>query len=292
MYRLARRHHQPQVGLEQVVLGPAAVLGDPLQVHPHVAGQVFADPGELLLGEQARLDPLGEVDLLLGVEQRDLADLLQVVLDRVRRRAGDRHLRGGKILVIVAEDEDLLVLAARLRESLTARAPAAPGPRSRRPPRRTAGPSQGPRGLQVRPVLPARRRRRPDRRPPRRLGDIADVVGEDSQDGERGLEAGIVGVEIAEVARIRVLQIRVGIQISLAGFHRDQAAAGVGGQPRTVFIRVPVTRTVWPRSHLNRRTSTARGPWPEVMERRRRSRSARRRALPCLVLRLLILIAS
>ena len=51
---------------------------------------------------------------------------------------------------------------------------------------------------------------------------------EDSEDGERGLEAGIVGVETAEVARIRVLQIRVGIQISLAEFHRDQAAVGVG----------------------------------------------------------------
>ena len=36
------------------------------------------------------------------------------------------------------------------------------------------------------------------------IGDIAEVVGEDSQDGERGLEVGIVGVEIAEVARIRV----------------------------------------------------------------------------------------
>ena len=45
---------------------------------------------------------------------------------------------------------------------------------------------------------------------------------EDSEDGERGLEAGIIGVETAEVARIRA-----GIQVSLAWFRRDQAAVGV-----------------------------------------------------------------
>ena len=36
------------------------------------------------VGVQAGLDALGELDLLLGVEQRDLADLLQVRADRVR----------------------------------------------------------------------------------------------------------------------------------------------------------------------------------------------------------------
>ena len=50
-------------------------------------------PGvQLLLGEQARLDPLGQLHLLLGVEQGDLADLLEVVLDRVGGGTGDRHL--------------------------------------------------------------------------------------------------------------------------------------------------------------------------------------------------------
>ena len=67
--------------------------------------------GELLLGEQAGLDPLGQLDLLLGVEQRYLADLLEVVLDRVGGRAGDRHLGGGQVVVIVAEDEGLVVAA-------------------------------------------------------------------------------------------------------------------------------------------------------------------------------------
>ena len=43
-----------------------------------------------------------------------------------------------------------------------------------------------------------------------RLGDTADVVGEDGEDGERGLEADIAGVEAAEIARIGILQIRAG----------------------------------------------------------------------------------
>ena len=74
--------------------------------------------GQLLLGEQARLDPLGQLDLLLGVEQRHLADLLQVILDRVRGRTRHRDLRGRKIIIVVAEDEDLLVLAAAVRRDL------------------------------------------------------------------------------------------------------------------------------------------------------------------------------
>ena len=37
-------------------------------------------------GVEPALDPLGQVDLLLGVEQRDLADLLEVRPDRVGRR--------------------------------------------------------------------------------------------------------------------------------------------------------------------------------------------------------------
>ena len=55
------------------------------------------------------LDPLGQLDLLLGVEQRDLADLLEVVLDRVGRGAGRGDLRGGQVLVVVAVDERLVL---------------------------------------------------------------------------------------------------------------------------------------------------------------------------------------
>ena len=64
------------------------------------------------------LDPLGQFDLLLGVEQRHLADLLQVVLDRVGGRARHGHLRGRQVIVVVAEDQDLLVLAAGVRGDL------------------------------------------------------------------------------------------------------------------------------------------------------------------------------
>ena len=89
----------------------------------------FSARGQLLLGEQARLDPLGQLDLLLGVEQRYLADLLQVVLDRVRGGARHRDL-GSRKTVVVAEDEDLLVLAAAVRGQLDdpgARRAGAPG---------------------------------------------------------------------------------------------------------------------------------------------------------------------
>ena len=230
-----------------MVLGPGAVVGDPLQVDPRVGGQAPAALGELLLGEQARLDPLGQLDLLLGVEQRHLADLLQVVLDRVRGRARHRDLRGRKIIIVVAEDEDLLVLAAAVRGDLD-------HPGARR---------AGALGLGVR--LRGRLVRlglvgsfRPvrhvdvDGQLVGHLGDVADVVGENGEDGERGLEAGVVGVEIAKVVEINILQIRVGIEIRLVEVHRDQAALGVGAQPRTVFIRVPGIRTVWPPSRLNR----------------------------------------
>src|SRR5262249_1360747 len=61
----------------------------------------------------------------------------------------------------------------------------------------------------------------------------------------------VVGVEIAKVAGIRVLELRVSTEIRLAGVHGDQAAIDLGAQPRTVFIRVPGNRTIWPRSLIN-----------------------------------------
>ena len=116
--------------------------------------------GQLLLGEQARLDPLGQLDLLLGVEQRDLADLLEVVLDRVGGRAGRRRpgRRAGP-------------RRRRRRRTPRPRAPRRLGRRRRRPPR----PGRGRAGLAGRAVRGRgrrRRRRRPARRhrprPPRR----------------------------------------------------------------------------------------------------------------------------
>src|SRR5258708_17474766 len=99
-----------------MVLGPPAVVSDPLQVTPGLRAQRGPALSQLLVREQASLDALRQLDFLLGVEQRYLADLLEIVLDRVRRRSGDRHLRRGQILVVVTVDERLVLalFAARL----------------------------------------------------------------------------------------------------------------------------------------------------------------------------------
>ncbi len=82
---LGDRHHQPEVGLQHVRLGPPPVLGDKLQVTAEVRRQVRLGV-QLVLGEQARLNALGEVDLLLGGEQAGPADGLQVRVNRVAHR--------------------------------------------------------------------------------------------------------------------------------------------------------------------------------------------------------------
>ena len=74
--------------------------------------------GELLLREQAGLDPLGELDLHLGVEERHLADLLEVVLHGVGGGAGHHHLLLGLVGVVGLGDHEtgrrlLLVLDDR-----------------------------------------------------------------------------------------------------------------------------------------------------------------------------------
>jgi hypothetical protein len=109
-----QRDHQAQVGLHQMVLGPPAVLGDPLQVTALTGAQHPAAFGELVIGEHGRLDPLGQLDLLPGVEQRHLADLLEVVLDRVGRSATHCHLGGGQAPAVIAGNQRLvLTLLAR-----------------------------------------------------------------------------------------------------------------------------------------------------------------------------------
>ena len=109
---LGQRDDEPEVGLEQVVLRPPAVLGDPVAGRGASVGVDLLAGVELLLGEQAGLDALGELDLLLGVEQRDLADLLEVVLDRVGGRAGLHDLLRRLVgVVLVGQDEALDRLA-------------------------------------------------------------------------------------------------------------------------------------------------------------------------------------
>jgi hypothetical protein len=81
-----------------VVLGVTAVVRDPLEFAAQLGGDLLAG-GELLLREQAGLDALGQVNLLLCVEERDLSDLLEVVLDRVRSGTSGHDLLGWRVVV-------------------------------------------------------------------------------------------------------------------------------------------------------------------------------------------------
>src|SRR5674476_1276532 len=74
-----------------MVLRTTPVDGDPLVVLD-VGRLDRARVVEPLIGEQSGFDPLGELDLLLRVEERDLADLLEVVLDGIGRGARGHDL--------------------------------------------------------------------------------------------------------------------------------------------------------------------------------------------------------
>ena len=102
---LGQRDDQPQVGLQQVLLGPAAVGRQRLQVPALGRGELLAGVGEQVVGVEAGLDPLGQLDLLLGVEQGDLADLVEVDPDQV---GGQR--RG----LLVQVGQDLVVRGGRV----------------------------------------------------------------------------------------------------------------------------------------------------------------------------------
>jgi len=58
-----------------------------------------------------------EFDLLLGVEERDLADLLEVVLDRVGGGTGDGDLLRGRVVLVGVGEDEALVLALGLLSS-------------------------------------------------------------------------------------------------------------------------------------------------------------------------------
>ena len=78
---LGHRHNEAKVGLQQVVFGAFAVADDPAQVPAQLRGELFGVvlyPVHPLGGVKAGLDLRGEPYLVLGVEQRDLADLLEI----------------------------------------------------------------------------------------------------------------------------------------------------------------------------------------------------------------------
>ncbi len=78
---LRHADHQAGVGLDQVLLCGLAVLDRGEQLVALV--EIVDALGELLAGFPAALHPLGQADLLLGGEQGDPADLLEIEADGV-----------------------------------------------------------------------------------------------------------------------------------------------------------------------------------------------------------------
>src|SRR6266498_3883228 len=107
---------QAQVGLDELLLGQLTLPLDPLEL-PDANGAA-GRPVELGGGGLTLLDRLGEDDLLLGGQQRDLADLLEVHPHRVVGRRLQRQLlvagRARELLGIELvhhlDDLDVLVL--------------------------------------------------------------------------------------------------------------------------------------------------------------------------------------
>ena len=99
-------HHEPQVGLDEALLGPDALPDQLLELRVREAQ---AEVAELVLGEQPRLDRLGQLDLLLGREERDPADLAQVDADEIagRRALADVLLVGADRLFVALGLKDL-----------------------------------------------------------------------------------------------------------------------------------------------------------------------------------------
>jgi hypothetical protein len=107
---LGKGHDEAQVGLEEVVLCVAAVVGDPLEFTARLGRHLVAR-AQLLFGEQASLDALGEIDLLVGIEERDLTALLELVLDGVCGGACRHHLLDGGVVFLARDHKtgDVLV---------------------------------------------------------------------------------------------------------------------------------------------------------------------------------------
>lgn len=90
-----------------MALRALTVTGDPLQVESELARLLGSGHRrQLLFGEETRLDAHRELDLFGRVQQRNLSDLLEVILDRVGRRAGDLRGVDRDVLVVVRRDDD------------------------------------------------------------------------------------------------------------------------------------------------------------------------------------------
>ena len=186
---------------------------------------------------------------MLGVEQRHLADLLQVVLDRVRGRARHGHLSGRQVIIVVAENQDLLVLAA-VRDDLDHARPGRFGPlglglgvQFRGGPGlrpfehvhalRVAVAGQVVAQLITGQVVGGRRH----------VGQIGLVQ---VTLGERGLDVRVVRVQLAELV-VKVLVVRISVVQAwrevLVETHHGQAGVRVGALLRTVLAGIRESRT-------------------------------------------------
>src|SRR6202453_4464635 len=73
--------HEPQVRLDQLLLGPDPLAGELLQVA--ASRRQLRTAGEDVLGEQASLDRLGEIHLVFRGKERNPADFPEVDADQV-----------------------------------------------------------------------------------------------------------------------------------------------------------------------------------------------------------------
>ena len=265
------------------------------QVALHVADELLlalVGGAQPLGGVEPGLDPLGQLDLLLGVEQRDLADLLEVGADRVGG-GGQLGVAAGlleRLGLLVVPLEVVVGGGARRRRPRRpgpARpAPRPPRPRSRRPAPRgsisPSAPSTRPcrRPWPAAPVLAAPRSPwwprvdfgglRPARRPWRPT----------SRGGRRPCGAGRLRAEPASrrPPRRRVACLGRGAAaflVVLAVVAREAGVAERAAATRRRVLAEPSTTTVTPASESARRIflawagvtsadSTVRASWADV----------------------------
>jgi hypothetical protein len=86
---LGQRDDKTKVGLQQMAFRALTVADNPAQVPAQLRGKLFGDvlrPAHPLSGVKPGFDARGDLHLLLGIEQGNLADLLEIrVPGRPRR---------------------------------------------------------------------------------------------------------------------------------------------------------------------------------------------------------------
>ncbi len=112
---LGDRHDKTQVRLYELTLGNLAITFNRLKIATHLRRGLAGGCRDLLGGKQTSLDTLGEVDLLLRGQQRNLADLLEIHADRI----GGRRLERQFLLLTATPGEQVGlvgVLSTRLED--------------------------------------------------------------------------------------------------------------------------------------------------------------------------------